>query len=263
MAKKKTTTVIEEDLPEEGIREAGEPLPQDDSHIVMGDTSVGDGEEGSRDTQDEEQEQLVSITVGGQEMQVPQATADAYQAEQEANRYVPEPSSEPAAEATDDTVDYEQLLFTDPNRALALLSEQIRTQVTSELRGEYSADTAQREFWGSFYKENKELSEDDHIVRMVMTQNWDTLEGMKGKVARDKLAELTQREILRLVKKNRSSNPPSGGSADLEGGTNKTSSTTSKEQSDEPTADAKVFSLGEAIKQRKLDRSRSNRTASN
>ena len=227
MAKKvKKTTTVEEEV-EEGTRESGEEAPRDDSEILsQADTSIGGGE-ADRSVDEEpvstesESDDMVEVAIDGALYSMPKAAAEAYSIEQQSNSTatanIPQerevsPDTEP--------VNYEELLFTDPNEALRLHGEEVADKVTKEITGAYQQDQARQVFWDDFYGDSPELKEEAHIVRMVMEQHWDVLKDLKGKTVRKKLAELTQKEILRLANKQKGIGSKSGATTTaLEGDT--------------------------------------------
>jgi|1_EtaG_2_1085319.scaffolds.fasta_scaffold01109_4 hypothetical protein len=248
---KKTTKIVEE-----GVREEGEEVPVDDSHITMEGTPSIDAEpelelESGQDPTPSAPEE-VEVVIGGQLYNMSPEAAMAYQNEQ-----VSQQSTRDAAPIQEETKEpgdgpnYEEILFTDPNEALRLHGEAVAKQVTETLTNQYSTNQAQQRFWDDFYSENGELKEDDHIVRMVLTQHFDVLENMSGKAARDKLAELTQTEILRLVNKQGGTNQEGNESTSLEGGTSEQSGVATVA----PTPKTPQ-TLGQAIKERRMKQQR-------
>lgn len=218
-----TTTVVEE-----GTHEEGEQLPPtDDSHITLDSTPVINSDDGELEPEldlEPAQESVrtsdeVDVLIGGQVYSMAPETAMAYQNEQVAHQSTRDAAPVEENREEEGDVNYEEMLFTDPNKALRLHGEEVAKQVKEELTSSYRADNAQQQFWNDFYGENGELKEDDHIVRMILTQHFDVLENMSGKAARDKLAELTQTEILRLVNKQGGTPDPDNPSTQLEGGT--------------------------------------------
>jgi hypothetical protein len=215
-----TTTVVEE-----GTQEAGEEHPENDDHITMGGTPVIEAQEGELpeeplvELEPGQASEEVDVVIGGQIYRMSPEAAMAYQNEQAAAQE--DQSAPPVQEENreEEGVDYSELLFTDPNAALKQHGEAVAKQVTEQLTSTYQKTNAQQQFWTDFYGENGELKEDDHIVRMILTQHYDVLENMSGKAARDKLAELTQTEILRLVNKQGGTPDPDNPSTQLEGGT--------------------------------------------
>jgi len=90
-----------------------------------------------------------------------------------------------------------------------------------------------------------------------MSSRWGEIQNLRGKTARDKLANLTREEALKLAK--RHSKQGAGKVVDLEGGGDSPGS------GDEPLITppqrqpTRPISLGEAIKERRLARERANR----
>ena len=265
MAKKRKAKPEAE--PEEGIREDGEASPPvDDSHLMaVSQETIGPAEESIPEPDnavDNAAPQTVPVTIGGVQYEMFPEAAAAYQAETvERNRAyqdvvgVQRQQPEEVNKNEAPEVDYNDLLFTDPNEALRIHGEQVAKQVVQRMESTYSQDQTIKEFWSDFYGEHPDLKEEDGLVRMVMNKHWSTLQHMKGKDARDKLAEHTQTEILRLMNKNKSAGKGETNlSTSLEGDTPSSgasvSSISAKQESQIPPT------LGEAIKQRRLMRHR-------
>jgi hypothetical protein len=230
MAKKtKKTTTVEEEV-EEGTREVGEEAPRDDSEILsQADTSIGGKEpdllypddEQPVSTESEPDDDMVEVAIDGALYSIPKAAAEAYSIEQQSNSTATATEPQEREDSQDtEQVNYEELLFTDPNEALRLHGEEVADRVTKQITGAYQQDQSRQIFWNDFYEDSPELKEETHIVRMVMEQHWDVLKDLKGKTVRKKLAELTQKEILRLANKQKGIGSKSGATTTaLEGDT--------------------------------------------
>jgi hypothetical protein len=66
---------------------------------------------------------------------------------------------------TDET-NYEELLFQDPTKALALYGEKIK----KELREEYQQNQGRTLFWNGFYERNPDLKPDHDIATAVLQE---------------------------------------------------------------------------------------------
>ena len=162
------------------------------------------------------EEDLVEVKIGGQTLRVSQEVADAYS--EETGRYTSEIADLKKARPTSTRIettsrtetkegeekpDLTTLIFTEPAKAIDLIKKEMREELTSA----YKADQAREKFWTDFYAENPELKGNDSIIYGVMQAHWDDLADLKGKAARDKVAELTRTEVIslsqRLTKKGR------------------------------------------------------------
>lgn len=241
---------------EEGDRDLDEPLPPiDDSHIQGGHGNPTPPPDLSRS---DDEPTMVSVVVGGVAMDLPEDQAALVQAEQEAARQViqglqvVEPSSDDRLNDDDPTA--ADLLFTDPAAAIAKITK----EVTDTVRGEYRQDQASKDFWGDFYRENNDLREEDHIVRAVLDRDMDTLKNLTGKGGRDKLAELTKGEILRITEKHqKGKKKKADDTTTLEGGGADDAPTSPDNPPKEPSG--RLPTLGDAIKERRLNRARAAR----
>ena len=253
--------------PEEGVREDGEPSPPvDDSHIsAVSQETIGPVEESipeSDNTVGNADPQTIPVTISGVQYEMfPEAAAAYHNDIKERDRAYrdvvgaqTQPTEEVNKQETQE-VDYNELLFTDPNEALRIHGENVAQKVYQQVEATYNQDQLTRDFWADFYADNPDLKEEDGLVKMVMSKHWSTLHSMQAQEAKNKLAEYTQSEILRLMNKNKSA------------GKGETNLSTSLE-GDTPSSGASVSTipaqqgsqipptLGEAIKQRRLMRHR-------
>lgn len=243
----------------EGDREPGEATPLDDSHVMEQVPDIGDGDapdDAPKPTDPPPTEpKMYNVSIGGQTMMVAEDVYDAIMAERAevAASRNPDPTPPPRVEEEGD--DYTDLLFSDPNALVEKITERVTAEVSSKLGNAYRADQAQKDFWSSFYTENKDLREEDGIVKMVLAKNWDMLKSLPGKRGRDKLAELTEAEILRIV--NKRGAPPPGRHVPLEGDSPSAPGRAPVASAAEPTG--KVLTLGDALRERRKARDRANR----
>ena len=208
------------------------------------------------DDEDDEPE-LVSVFVGGKTVKVSQDVAEALEAERAAMNKPKEPV-EPSRR-DDDEDDIDDLIWTDPKEYRRRIAEDIKT----ELRQEYDKDQSEKSFWDGFYSENPELKEDDAIVQAVLNKNMPSLGDLPVAEAKKRLAELTQQQILSIAQRHGGGKRQKNKSATLEGGqiSDKMPSDGGKKPKDVVTGEGLPKSLGEAIKQRRLQRARANRPA--
>lgn len=113
-----------------------------------------------------------------------------------ANRIPPAQVQQPAAEEEEEP-DWENLIFTDPKKALDMRDERVRRQVTSELRGEYQREQSTARFWNDFYKANDDLKGDKDIVEMILNKNFSDLANVPIDQAMKKLADLTRQRVMK------------------------------------------------------------------
>lgn len=107
-----------------------------------------------------------------------------------------QPKQKPKAEPEPD---WEELLFTDPKQAVALLKKTIRDEVVGEVTSSYKKDQGERDFWGDFYKAHDDLKEDDDIVKATLQKHLGELADLPVKKASERLAELTRERIMRYT----------------------------------------------------------------
>lgn len=262
MAKEKE----KETKPQEGDLELGEQKPENDDHLnedIVKALSKGvEGQEEQEEEGEEEEKKLdvpetVKITIGGHTVEVSKEVAEAYEQEETTRRSVEQESPKKKEESEQTGQDeLAELLFTDPKEAIKRIQEQTKT----ELREEYQMDKSREAFWDMFYQENPELKEDDSFVKSTLNTNMSVLENMKGKAARDRLAELTQREILKIAERHSKGTSKRTTANTLEGGTASKRKQAIVEEEEKP--NKRPLTLGDAIKQRRLERARLSRGVS-
>lgn len=155
----------------------------------------------------------------------------------------PQPEKKPEPEKERD---WEKLIFEDTPNAVKMLKEDIRKEITSELRGAYQKDMGEKEFWTNFYSENEDLKGDRDLVSATLGSNMTALQDLPVSEAAKKLADLTRARILRykggeVDKKNDKKTKVEGSGAPL-----------GKGKAPEP---PKILSLGDVIRARRAARS--------
>lgn len=168
---------------------------------VIEDDSSGDGGSAGID--------LVDLEIDGKKVKVSKDARDALTSflTRPAPPVAARPESEqtpkrPAANEEDDFLKGldDKDLFIRPTEFLKDFAGRIEKRVTERVRGEYTADQGQKQFWGDFYKDNPTLVQQDSIVKSVLNEHMTELGVMPTRVASKKLAELTQARILDIVK---------------------------------------------------------------
>ena len=255
-----------QDEPQEGDRLPGEEIPKDDSHIAgqIASRTIGEDnfdDEGDEGGEGEQAPELISTMIGGVEYMLTPEAAAAYQSERDqiaADRQSTDHSfndmlNGPPADTQQDEDELEDIaaqFYADPKKALAAMEARIRSNITHEVTTSYHQDQAVQQFWTDFYTEHPDLKDEDRIVKTVMSQSWDGVKNLKGKDARNKVAELTKRELLRIANK-MNKGAPKGDSTNLEGDTTPASTTPRKVVDN---TKPETLSLSAAIRERKRAR---------
>lgn len=181
---------------EEEVRIEGGPMDNTGNPDSMN-TAEGD------ETPDEAAE-TVKITMNGQEFDVPADVAHAYAADKTgfekslqtlANNSANQ--SDPVTEPSDDIDDLATILFEDPNKAVSMIQEKIRKEVTADLTSAYNSDKNADKFWDGFYNDNPDLKQDDFLVKAVLAEHANDIGDLPVAKAAERLAELTQAQIVR------------------------------------------------------------------
>lgn len=222
----------------EGFPQHGDEYHEEDQ---TGDEGGGDEEGDEKDKKGEGEEDL-NLKIARLE-----AAIDVLK-----NRPAPAPQVEKKQEEPPKERDWEELIFKDTPNAIKLLKEDIRKEITTELRGAYQKDMGEKDFWNEFYASHEDLKEDRDLVRATLASNMPALQDLPVSEASKKLADLTRARILRYK----------GGEVDK-----KNDKKTKVEGSGAPAPKAKapeapkILSLGDVIRARRAARNKKAVTA--
>jgi hypothetical protein len=239
-----------------GDKEPGEQAPADDSHIGSEAAPLADDD--TNDDENENEPQTYRVEIAGTEREVDQATYDMVMADRAANKVVADPEQEAAPESEFDVADF----YGDPEAYLRATKDAAVKEARASIRQEDAATSAQQDFWNSFYDENPDFKGDEMLVKMTLAKNMKDLRSLSdGKGGRDALANLVSKEVLRITNKQKKGQKQPDDTTQLEGGS--VSVPTAESSDAEATSDAtpahRPPSIGDAIKQRKLNRDRARR----
>lgn len=106
------------------------------------------------------------------------------------------PKEQPKPPAGKET-DWDNLMFTNPKEAVALIKKEAVAEAKADLRAEYQQDQGTKKFWDGFYETHKDLKEDHDLVEVTLNSNLAALAGMPVPQAMEKLADLTRERLLR------------------------------------------------------------------
>lgn len=124
-----------------------------------------------------------------------------------------------------DEVDFEKMLFQDPQKALKIHADMIRNQVKDEMTQMYQREQGTQKFWNDFYQQHPDLKDDRDLVEMTLNANLNDLIDEPVPQAIDKLADLTRQKILRYSGKGQNKDSEKKSSrkkAQVEGAANRT-----------------------------------------
>lgn len=268
MAKKKglIERVTETFMP--GDREPGEEAPTDDSHVkgtsasIQGHMADPESEivnfnRPAPEPEEKTEDELFDVEIAGTTRRVDQTTYDLVMAERASN--IPDPDPDPIYEEPSSNFNAEDF-YTDPEAALKAVEDRAVERAQNQQQANYAASKAQNDFWSAFYEENPKLSGEDRLVKMMLAENMPKLQSLSGKNGRDKLAEYAESEILRISNKHRGRPKAGNATTKLEGSSSSALTTADSDTQvlDAPPAE-RPPSIGDAIKQRKLNRDRARR----
>lgn len=86
-----------------------------------------------------------------------------------------------------------ELIFEDPEKALQIHEK----RVIQKLKAEEENKRKETEFWGNFYKENKDLQEESDLVQFTLNKHWSELSTLHPDQASQKIADYTRKTLLR------------------------------------------------------------------
>lgn len=119
-----------------------------------------------------------------------------------------QPKSDPKAVPA--AVKLSDLIFTDPDKAVQLIKDELR----AELNGQLASTNAQADFWREFYSQNADLKDADWLVKSILGRDFKKFEKMQVPEAIKALAETVKGDILKLSPKKGGKEPK----GELEGG---------------------------------------------
>jgi len=209
-------------------------------------------------------EQTAEITIGGKKFVVNQQMAEAIRSEQDnfqgsniqfqrelkerldrLEGQLSKPAAKPA-DTTDDKVDF----WENPERYFKALQDNIDKRieervsgVRDELTSSYQQEKKLEQFWIDFYKENKDLKDDDFIVKSVLQRDYAELSTIPLDQAQQKLAARSRDVLLKYTK---AESPKPEDKVVVEGGPAAASKKPAS-GTDEP----KILSLTDIVKQRR------------
>lgn len=220
---------------EEGFPEHGDEYHEEGEE--QGNEGEGEGEK----KEEEQQKEAPEVTIARLQGELTALRA---------SRNTPEPQKK--AEQKPEERDWEKLIFEDTPNAIKMLKEDIRKEITGELRGAYQQDIGEKEFWRDFYESHGDLKDDRDLVQATLGSNMKALQDLPVSEAAKKLADLTRARILRykggeVEKKNEKKTKVEGSGSPGE-----------KKQAPEA---PKILSLGDVIRARRAARNKKAVTA--
>lgn len=145
-------------------------------------------------TETVEKKEAAPIYLGGKKFNnVDELAAYTSKLEQEnLSRVYATPSQEALANNTKEK-SISELIFEDPEKALQIHEK----RVIQKLKAEEETKRKETEFWGSFYKENKDLQEESDLVQFTLNKHWSELSTLHPDQAAQKIADYTRKTLLR------------------------------------------------------------------
>lgn len=101
-------------------------------------------------------------------------------------------------------------IWEDTPAALKSLRDEIKKEVTTELRGEYQSARSEEKFWDDFYRHNKtfDRAEDHWVVQAIVQENFASWKDLPVARVREELAKETEKRLARIeARKDRGGDP--------------------------------------------------------
>lgn len=108
-----------------------------------------------------------------------------------------------AAPKAADSAKLSDLIFTDPDKAVQLIKDEIRAELNTTL----ASTNAQQQFWSEFYRENPDLQDSDWLVKSILNREMPKMGKMLVPEALKHLAETVKGDILKLAGKKQKKEP--------------------------------------------------------
>lgn len=147
-------------------------------------------------------------------------------------------ASKPAMKKAPEGDGLDVLLFTDPDKAIQLITENIMAKVDAK----QSQTSAQEMFWKEFYKENKDLEDMDAYVRYVFQRDFPEMKksGITVGEAIKKLGTTVKGELIKVSTRSKGQGKPiaEGGS---EGNSGRNTESELEVSKDSPTTTGQIL----------------------
>lgn len=204
--KRVTETRIEEDLDPERQQAAADRLAgHDPDGAAERDRSIMEGGPG----QGADGQPAFAFSYKGKEFKTQEEVTsyiDELQQQRETQRQEPvreqrqEPArQEPAAKRrAGESIDFDKELYTDPKKVFGQFRDEIKAEIQQEMTDKYNADQTMREFWSSFYTENKDMKGKEILVDAVFQRALKDIGELPIGKAKEELASRVREAALQI-----------------------------------------------------------------
>lgn len=175
-----------------------DPNPLEHGHVVPDDSA--EEAELARQAEEEEQDDKKPSAASIESLQKDMLAMERRHAEELANLRRASPPPREAAPQQTPNADLGALLFTEPEKAIERIRQEVKAEIETDLTRKYNQDQNTQKFWSAFDQKYPDLKSDRDLVEMTMNGNLATLANIPVEDAMEKLAELTRNRISRYTK---------------------------------------------------------------
>ena len=174
------------------------PPVQDPNPLTDGHEMADDSAEEAELARQAEQDDKPAVSI--ESLQRDMIAMERRHAEEMANlrRQNPPPRQVEAPPPADE--DISQLLFSEPQKAIAKIREEVGRDIEHKLTQKYVQDQNSVRFWTQFDEKYPDLAGDRDLVEMTMNANISELANIPVEDAMERMAELTRDRIKRYTK---------------------------------------------------------------
>lgn len=97
-----------------------------------------------------------------------------------------------------ETIDFDKELYTDPKKVFGQFRDEIKAEIQQEMTDKYNADQTMKDFWTTFYSENKDMKGKELLVDAVFQRALKDIGELPIPKAKEELASRVRTEALKI-----------------------------------------------------------------
>ena len=110
----------------------------------------------------------------------------------------PRPQTPAERKRAGETIDFDRELYTDPKKVFVQFRDEIKAEIQQEMTEKYNADQVMKNFWTSFYGENKDMKGKEILVDAVFQRSLKEIGDLPIDKAKEELATRVREEALKI-----------------------------------------------------------------